>query len=90
MEPAEFFTDSHVVRTGDIKDFVITEESGIAKGIRRITAVTGHEAQDVTRLANALKAKLDQVEHTSGKEKDAALKALSVVCTHFFLRLHRF
>lgn len=66
-------------KTGDIKDFVITEESGIAKGIRRITAVTGLEAQAVTRLAQDLKAKLDRTELLAGKEKDAALKALGVV-----------
>ncbi|KAJ7739279.1 Threonyl/alanyl tRNA synthetase [Mycena olivaceomarginata] len=64
--------------TGDIKDFVIIEESGIAKGIRRITAVTGHEAQDVTRLIQALKARLDQLELLSGQEKDSGLKTPSV------------
>jgi alanyl-tRNA synthetase len=70
---------SHVIRTGDIKDFVIIEESGIAKGIRRIVGVTGHEAQNVIRIAEALKMKLDALEITSGKEKDAGLKAFSVV-----------
>jgi alanyl-tRNA synthetase len=53
---------SHVVKTGDIKDFVILEESGIAKGIRRIIAVTGHEAAEVTRLADDLKSRLDKIE----------------------------
>jgi alanyl-tRNA synthetase len=75
---------SHVAKTGDIKDFVIIEESGIAKGIRRITAVTGHEAQDVTRLAQALKARLDQLELLSGQEKDSGLKALSVVRSPYY------
>lgn len=70
---------SHVGKTGDIKDFVITEESGIAKGIRRIVAVTGHEAHEVGRIADLLKAKLDGLERMSGKEKDVGLKALSVV-----------
>lgn len=70
----------HVVKTGDIKDFVITEESGIAKGIRRIVAVTGHEAQNVTRTARELKEKLDMIEQLAGKEKDTALKAFGVVC----------
>ena len=69
---------SHVAKTGDIKDFVILEESGIAKGIRRIIAVTGHEAAEVTRLADDLKSRLDKVELLSGKEKDTQLKAYTI------------
>jgi len=70
---------SHVAKTGDIKDFVITEESGIAKGIRRIVAVTGHEAHEVTRVAHSLSEKLSTIEGSAGKAKDAALKAMTVV-----------
>ncbi|PPQ74039.1 hypothetical protein CVT26_006942 [Gymnopilus dilepis] len=74
----EFCGGTHVAKTGDIKDFVITEESGIAKGIRRIVAVTGHEAHEVSRLAQILDEKLMQLELSKGKEKDAGLKAFSV------------
>ena len=70
----------HVAKTGDIKGFVITEESGIAKGIRRIIAVTGHEAAEVTREANSLTARLDVIDKLSGKEKDSQLKAFTHVC----------
>ncbi|PPQ99712.1 hypothetical protein CVT24_009695 [Panaeolus cyanescens] len=74
----EFCGGTHVAKTGDIKDFVVTEESGIAKGIRRIVAVTGHEAADVTRAAQALDEKLTSLDQASGKVKDAGLKAFTV------------
>jgi len=73
-----FSTRSHVTKTGDIKDFVILEESGIAKGIRRIVAVTGHEAAEVSRLADDLKSRLEKIELLSGKEKDTQLKAYTI------------
>jgi len=79
----EFCGGTHVARTGDIKQFVITEESGIAKGIRRIVAVTGHEAQDVTRVADVFEARIRQAEPLTGRAKDTALKMLSVVCHSF-------
>ncbi|KAG5349893.1 hypothetical protein C0989_001379 [Termitomyces sp. Mn162] len=71
--------DRHVAKTGDIRDFVITDESGIAKGIRRIVAVAGHEVQVVTRTAQELKERLDVIERLAGREKDTALKAFTVV-----------
>ncbi|KZT19894.1 hypothetical protein NEOLEDRAFT_1123481 [Neolentinus lepideus HHB14362 ss-1] len=74
----EFCGGTHVAKTSDIKDFVIIEESGIAKGIRRITAVTGNEAHDVNRLAAALRSRLDGIDRMNGKQKDAELKAYSV------------
>ncbi|MCL6271067.1 alanine--tRNA ligase [Sansalvadorimonas sp. 2012CJ34-2] len=37
---------THVERTGDIGQFVITSEGGIAAGVRRIEALTGQAAQD--------------------------------------------
>ena len=40
----------HLRRTGDMGDFVLVTEEAIAKGIRRIVAVTGHEAGKVGDL----------------------------------------
>ncbi|KAJ7471785.1 tRNA synthetases class II (A)-domain-containing protein [Mycena latifolia] len=53
---------THVENTGQIQSFVITEESGVAKGIRRITAVTGSEAHKATSLAADLDASLVKLE----------------------------
>ena len=69
----------HVTRTGEIKDFIVTEESGIAKGIRRVVAVTGHEAAEARRLGDSLTAQLNRIETMGDAEKDAALKAYTVV-----------
>lgn len=73
---------SHVAETGLIKGLVITEESGIAKGIRRIVAVTGHDAYEVTRTAKAMEVRVAQADQLVGSEKDAALKALTIVSGH--------
>lgn len=69
----------HVAKTGDIKDFLITEESGIAKGTRRIIAVTGQQAAEARRAGDSLVAKLKHLDGLAGKEKDTGLKAFQVV-----------
>jgi alanyl-tRNA synthetase len=58
----EFCGGTHVAKTDDIKEFVIIEESGIAKGIRRIVAVSGTEAKEVQRKANEFNKILDEVD----------------------------
>ena len=58
----EFCGGTHVNKTGDIKDLIVIEESGIAKGIRRIIAVTGEDAAKVQRLANDFNTLLTELE----------------------------
>ncbi|EST08427.1 Threonyl/alanyl tRNA synthetase, SAD [Kalmanozyma brasiliensis GHG001] len=71
----EFCGGTHVRTTGEIKGMVITEESGIAKGIRRIIAVTGAEAKEVTRVADEAEAKLGEIDGIQEQgAKDVALK----------------
>jgi alanyl-tRNA synthetase len=43
-ESKEFCGGTHVSRTGDIGVFLLTEETGVAQGVRRIEAVTGQGA----------------------------------------------
>ncbi|KAK9469634.1 tRNA synthetases class II (A)-domain-containing protein [Lipomyces arxii] len=73
----EFCGGTHVKSTGDIKELIITEESGIAKGIRRIVAVTGKEAYEVQRLAAEWFVKLADLEKMPiGASKEAEAKSL--------------
>lgn len=71
----EFCGGTHVQKTGDIKDLIVLEESGIAKGIRRIIAVTGEEAHEAQRLAKEFEQRLDGLDGMAmGPEKEQAAK----------------
>lgn len=69
-----------MANTGEIQSFLITEESGIAKGIRRLVAVTGDESRLATARANDCMARFETITRLPAKEKVAALKVFDVVC----------
>jgi len=46
----EFCGGTHMARTSEAVDFCLVDETAVAKGIRRITAVTGNLAQQAQRL----------------------------------------
>ncbi|XP_037076515.1 alanine--tRNA ligase, cytoplasmic-like [Pollicipes pollicipes] len=66
----EFCGGTHLRRAGHIGPFVIASEEAIAKGIRRIVALTGPEAQKALNRAAALENRLntlaEQVADPSG------------------------
>ncbi|KAK0630168.1 tRNA synthetases class II (A)-domain-containing protein [Bombardia bombarda] len=75
----EFCGGTHVDQTNLIKDLIIVEESGIAKGIRRIVAYTGDAAHQAQRDAQVFSEKLDRIDGLPyGPEKAAEIKAASV------------
>ncbi|KAL9110029.1 MAG: hypothetical protein Q9227_005368 [Pyrenula ochraceoflavens] len=77
----EFCGGTHVQKTGDIKDLIILEEIGIAKGIRRITAVTGSDAHEVQRVAEEFADRLNKLEKTPlspAKEQDVKYMSLEL------------
>jgi alanyl-tRNA synthetase len=75
----EFCGGTHVNKTGDIKDLVIIEENGIAKGIRRIIAVTGEDAHAVQQEAEQFNERLTRLEKMAhGAEKDADIKQMKL------------
>lgn len=75
----EFCGGTHVDQTGIIKDLIIVEESGIAKGIRRMVAYTGDAAHEVQRLAKDFGARLQELEKLPfGPEKEEQVKRTGV------------
>ncbi|CAH2351736.1 alanine--tRNA ligase, mitochondrial [[Candida] railenensis] len=75
----EFCGGTHVAKTGEIKDLIVIEESGIAKGIRRIVAVTGQEALKVQEIANEFNDELESaLKLPFGTKKESVSKELGV------------
>lgn len=75
----EFCGGTHVAKTGEIKLLIIIEESGIAKGIRRMVAVTGTEAHRVQQVAHDFEEQLHKANQLSmGPEKESRAKQLGV------------
>ncbi|EGF82402.1 hypothetical protein BATDEDRAFT_32863 [Batrachochytrium dendrobatidis JAM81] len=72
----EFCGGTHVQRTGDIKRFVIIEDSALAKGIRRIVGVTGDEALKYQKLADEFEIKLEQLRRIKGALFETTLKEI--------------
>ncbi|KAJ2158574.1 Alanine--tRNA ligase [Coemansia sp. RSA 552] len=73
----EFCGGTHVGGTADMKVFVITEEAGIARGQRRIVAVTGEEALKAQLVQRSLEAEVKSLHTLQGVELDAAIKRLT-------------
>ncbi|KAI9744557.1 MAG: Alanine--tRNA ligase [Claussenomyces sp. TS43310] len=71
----EFCGGTHVDQTGIIKEIIITEESGISKGVRRIIAVTDDAASEVTQIADTFRQRLAILEAMPhGPEKEQEVK----------------
>ncbi len=63
---------THATRTGDIGLFIITLESGIAAGVRRIEAVTGAAAVEFVQQANSTIGQMGEL--LRGKKQDLPQK----------------
>ncbi len=59
----EFCGGTHLETTNEAKAFALINEEGIAKGIRRITALTGQAALDAHANADALEAEAVNLTH---------------------------
>ncbi|CAZ84019.1 unnamed protein product [Tuber melanosporum] len=73
----EFCGGTHVQKTDDIKDLIILEENGIAKGIRRIVAVTGNDAGKVQKIASQFEERINALgKLPAGPRKEAEIKSV--------------
>ncbi|KAF3905529.1 hypothetical protein AA313_de0202619 [Arthrobotrys entomopaga] len=69
----EFCGGTHLKTTGDIKDLVIIEESGIGKGVRRIVAVTDKKAAAIRELEKEYS---DRIIELDNADDGPALEAI--------------
>ncbi|KAG8037399.1 hypothetical protein G9C98_005609, partial [Cotesia typhae] len=66
----EFCGGTHLHYTGHIGDFVIASEEAIAKGIRRIVALTGPEAAKALKKAEILQNRVNAIEENMANDKE--------------------
>ncbi|XP_037928048.1 alanine--tRNA ligase, cytoplasmic [Teleopsis dalmanni] len=66
----EFCGGTHLRRSGHIVDFVISSEEAIAKGIRRIVALTGPEAVKALKKCEAFEKEIKTLQNTIEQDKE--------------------
>ena len=81
----EFCGGTHLASTAEAGAFVLLKEEGIAKGVRRITGVTGDAAAEATARADAFEARLDAAGDLRGEALEPAAKQLSADLTEMTL-----
>ncbi|MFO0832072.1 MAG: alanine--tRNA ligase [Phycisphaerales bacterium] len=64
----EFCGGTHVGATGEVGAFAIVGEEAVAKGVRRITALTGEHAREAGAKADALAKRVKEVAASSDGE----------------------
>jgi alanyl-tRNA synthetase len=72
----EFCGGTHIETTGIAKRFALTSEEGIAKGIRRISGLTGAAAVDANAQADELAARVSKLGSLAGKDLKSAFQEI--------------
>ena len=72
----EFCGGTHVARTGEIEGFTLTTEEAVAKGVRRVIALTGTAAIEARAAGVELLKRLEEAGGFSDEDLEAALPGL--------------
>ena len=67
---------SHVADTNEIKPFALVEETAVAKGVRRIVALTGEDARRTSEVANEFAARLKALTSQPANALEEPLKVV--------------
>ncbi len=73
----EFCGGTHLASTGETGAFALVQETGVAKGIRRVEGLTGVAAQAALATAASLDARITEVERLADAEVSAAMGEIS-------------
>ncbi|XP_022881094.1 alanine--tRNA ligase-like [Olea europaea var. sylvestris] len=76
---AELCGGTHISNTREAKAFALLSEEGIAKGIRRVTAVTTDYAFKAMELASSLEQEVNEASETEGSVLE---QVISYICQH--------
>lgn len=74
---------THISNTREAKSFALLSEEGIAKGIRRITAVTTEGAFEAWQAAQLLEQEVDEASKEDGSSLEKVWKSGIVTRSYF-------
>ncbi|CAN6803257.1 unnamed protein product, partial [Brassica oleracea] len=75
---SEFCGGTHITNTREAKAFALLSEEGIAKGIRRVTAVTTECAFDAMNVASSLEKEVEDASKAEGSALEKKVAALKI------------
>ncbi|MEO0631191.1 MAG: DHHA1 domain-containing protein, partial [Planctomycetota bacterium] len=73
----EFCGGTHLAKTGEAAAFALVQETGVAKGIRRVEALTGVAAQAALATAQGLDVRITEIEGLADGEVASAMGEVS-------------